>query len=82
MSAAGETGKVVHAVFTNHFLGLSPERLADTLAGIDGAAIEAPVRPKGHVEPECVDLSPGIAAVRQMPGVRRSRGRSRPTARR
>lgn len=39
------------AVFTKHFLGLAPEPLADALAGIGVTAIEAPIRPQGHVEP-------------------------------
>jgi sugar phosphate isomerase/epimerase len=52
--AASSSGKVTHAVFTKHFLGLSPDLLADTLAGIGVTAIEAPVRPKGHVEPQRV----------------------------
>ena len=52
--AAGQEGPSTFAVFTKHFLGLSHERLADTLAEIGITAIEAPIRPKGHVEPERV----------------------------
>jgi sugar phosphate isomerase/epimerase len=45
---------MTYAVFTKHFLGLSPDRLADTLAEIGVNAVEAPIRPKGHVEPHRV----------------------------
>jgi sugar phosphate isomerase/epimerase len=45
---------MTYALFTKHFLGLSHDRLADALAEIGMTAIEAPIRPKGHVEPERV----------------------------
>ena len=51
-AAAG--GVTSYAVFTKHFLGLNYEQLADTLAEIGITAIEAPIRSKGHVEPEHV----------------------------
>jgi sugar phosphate isomerase/epimerase len=50
-SATGQPGRMTYAVFTKHFLGLSHDRLADTLAEIGVTAIEAPIRPGGHVEP-------------------------------
>ena len=49
--AAGQRDAITYAVFTKHFLGLSHDRLADTLAELGVTAIEAPIRPKGHVEP-------------------------------
>src|SRR4051812_36740129 len=50
-SGAG-VGPTSYAVFTKHFIGLDPEKLADTLAGLGIKAIEAPIRPKGgtHVD--------------------------------
>ena len=43
-----------YALFTKHFLGLDHRRLADILASLGVTSIEAPIRPKGHVEPERV----------------------------
>lgn len=45
------SGPSAYALFTKHFLGLSYDQLADTLAELGITAIEAPIRPKGHVEP-------------------------------
>jgi sugar phosphate isomerase/epimerase len=50
-ATGGEPNVRPFAVFTKHLLGLGPDRLADALAGIGVTAIEAPVRPGGHVEP-------------------------------
>lgn len=50
-NAGVQSGPSAYAVFTKHFLGLSHDRLADTLAEAGVTAIEAPVRPGGHVEP-------------------------------
>jgi sugar phosphate isomerase/epimerase len=52
--AESKSGDITYAVFTKHFLGLDHDRLADTLAGLGVRAIEAPIRPEGHVEPERV----------------------------
>ena len=49
-----QSGPTTYAVFTKHFLGLSHDRLADTLAELGVTAIEAPIRPGGHVEPQRV----------------------------
>lgn len=53
---AAEKAKTRHTLcaFTKHLQGLSFDQIADIAAevGLDG--IEAPVRPKGHVEPEKV----------------------------
>ena len=46
---AGSTsgsGPTTYTVFTKHFIGLNPEQLADTLAGLGIKAIEAPIRPR------------------------------------
>jgi sugar phosphate isomerase/epimerase len=53
-AASGKTERTF-ALFTKHLIGLPPERLADQLAAIGITAIEAPVRPKGHVEPGRVE---------------------------
>jgi sugar phosphate isomerase/epimerase len=53
-SSAEPSGHITFAVFTKHLLGQSPDRLADILAEAGVTAIEAPIRPKGHVEPERV----------------------------
>jgi len=42
------------ALFTKHFLGLDHKRLADILASLGVTSIEAPIRPRGHVEPDRV----------------------------
>src|SRR5262245_39033442 len=42
-------------LFTKHFLGLEHKRMADILASLGVTSIEAPIRPKGHVEPERVE---------------------------
>jgi sugar phosphate isomerase/epimerase len=65
--ASKTRGAVTHAVFTKHFLGMFPDRLADTLAGIGVTAIEAPVRPGGHVDPERVadDLPRFVETMKQ-----------------
>ncbi|MFO0891078.1 MAG: TIM barrel protein [Isosphaeraceae bacterium] len=58
------------ALFTKHLLGLSPERLADTLAALGVEEIEAPIRPGGHVEPARVaDDLPRFAEVLKQRGV-------------
>jgi sugar phosphate isomerase/epimerase len=63
-------GVIPFAVFTKHFLGLSHDRLADALAGIGVTAIEAPIRPKGHVEPERVaDELPGFVNTLKQRGI-------------
>ncbi|WP_165230681.1 sugar phosphate isomerase/epimerase family protein [Aquisphaera insulae] len=49
--AIAEAGTPTLAVFTKHLLGLDHERIADSLAEIGVTAIEAPIRPGGHVEP-------------------------------
>ncbi len=55
------------AVFTKHLLGLSPDRLADALAELGVKEIEAPIRPKGHVEPARVaeDLPRFVEVLKQ-----------------
>jgi sugar phosphate isomerase/epimerase len=60
----------VFAVFTKHLLGLAYEPLADALAGIGVTAIEAPIRPQGHVEPERVEEDlPKLVAALQKRGI-------------
>jgi sugar phosphate isomerase/epimerase len=57
-------------LFTKHFLGLDHERLADVLASLGVTCVEAPIRPKGHVEPERVaDDLPRFAQVLKDRGV-------------
>jgi sugar phosphate isomerase/epimerase len=53
--SAASPSRQEFSVFTKHLIGLDFDNLADLIAelGIDG--IEAPVRPKGHVEPERVE---------------------------
>ena len=55
--AAAPSGKRMNKLcaFTKHLQGLSFDQIADIAAecGLDG--IEAPVRPKGHVEPERIE---------------------------
>jgi sugar phosphate isomerase/epimerase len=61
---------ITSAVFTKHFLGLSRDHLADALAEIGVTAIEAPIRPKGHVEPErVVDELPGFVETLKQRGI-------------
>lgn len=52
---AAPENKMTFAVFTKHLIGLEAESLADKLAAIGIRAIEAPIRPRGHVEPERVE---------------------------
>ncbi|WP_168221947.1 sugar phosphate isomerase/epimerase family protein [Aquisphaera giovannonii] len=64
------TGGPTLAVFTKHLLGLDHERIADHLAGIGVTAIEAPIRPGGHVEPARVaDDLPRFAEVLKERGI-------------
>jgi sugar phosphate isomerase/epimerase len=64
------TNGITFAVFTEHFLGLSHDRLADALAEIGVRAVEAPIRPKGHVEPErVVDELPGFVQTLKQRGI-------------
>ncbi len=45
-----------YCFFTKHLQGLSFAEIADIAAGLEGmTGIEAPIRPKGHVEPEKVE---------------------------
>jgi sugar phosphate isomerase/epimerase len=68
--AAPQGAGRTYAVFTKHFLGLSHDRLADTLAELGVSAIEAPIRPKGHVEPErAVDELPRFVETLRKRGV-------------
>jgi sugar phosphate isomerase/epimerase len=52
--AESKRADITFAVFTKHFLGLRQEELADILAELGVTSIEAPIRAKGHVEPERV----------------------------
>jgi sugar phosphate isomerase/epimerase len=52
--AASEPSGVRIGLFTKHFLGLDHRRLADILTSLGVTSIEAPIRPKGHVEPDRV----------------------------
>ena len=67
VTAAAKPGGMTFAVFTKHLLGLGYDQLADTLAEMGITAIEAPVRPKGHVEPEKVvdELPKFVEALRK-----------------
>lgn len=68
--AAGLSNNMTYAVFTKHFLGLSPDRLADTLAELGVTAIEAPIRPRGHVEPRrVVEELPGFVETLKKRGI-------------
>lgn len=56
--AAAAAGKPVqeYCFFTKHLQGLSYAEIADIAASLDGmTGIEAPIRPKGQVEPERVE---------------------------
>jgi sugar phosphate isomerase/epimerase len=53
-AAADKPSQDPISLFTKHFLGLDHRRLADILASLGVTSIEAPIRPKGHVEPERV----------------------------
>jgi len=55
VQGAASSTPSVFAVFTKHLIGLNYDRLAEVLAEIGVTAIEAPIRPKGHVEPEQVE---------------------------
>jgi len=69
-AAAKPEGQRTFAVFTKHFLGLSHEQLADSLAEIGVTAIEAPVRAGGHVLPEKVeDELPKFAEILKKRGI-------------
>ncbi len=52
---AAKAGRYEFCFFTKHLQGLPFDRIADIAAemGVDG--IEAPIRPKGHIEPERVE---------------------------
>ena len=70
VNAAAKSGPATYAVFSKHFLGLGYDQLADTLAAAGVTAIEAPIRPKGHVEPErVVDELPKLVAALKQRGV-------------
>jgi sugar phosphate isomerase/epimerase len=55
VTAAGSGTRNELCFFTNHLQGLPFDQIADIAAemGVDG--IEAPIRPKGHIEPERVE---------------------------
>jgi sugar phosphate isomerase/epimerase len=55
VTAAGSGPRNELCFFTKHLQGLSFDQIADIAAemGVDG--IEAPIRPKGHIEPERVE---------------------------
>jgi sugar phosphate isomerase/epimerase len=58
------------AVFTKHLLGMQADRLADALAGLGVSSIEAPIRPKGHVEPtRAVDELPRFVETLKQRGI-------------
>lgn len=68
--AAAAASPMTCAVFSKHFLGLGYEQLADALAEAGVTAIEAPIRPKGHVEPErVVDELPKLVAALKQRGI-------------
>lgn len=64
---AAETSKSKICLFTKHLQGLSYDDIASLAAeaGVDG--VEAPIRPKGHIEPERVpdELPKFIEALRK-----------------
>ncbi len=69
-AGAASQSNMTYAVFTKHFLGLSHDHLADTLAGLGVTAIEAPIRPGGHVEPErAVDELPKFVETLRKRGI-------------
>lgn len=49
------TAGPVFCLFTKHLLGMETAALADHVARLGFAGIEAPIRPGGHVEPERVE---------------------------
>ncbi len=53
--AADGGGLPEMSIFTKHFEGMEYEALADAVAAIGVKSIEAPIRPKGHVEPARVE---------------------------
>lgn len=53
--AAANPGPFEVSLFTKHFIGLPYDRLAEVVAGLGVAGIEAPIRPGGHVEPAKVE---------------------------
>jgi sugar phosphate isomerase/epimerase len=55
VTAAGSGTRNELCFFTKHLQGLSFDQIADIAAemGVDG--IEAPIRPKGHIEPERIE---------------------------
>ncbi|MGC8639950.1 MAG: TIM barrel protein [Isosphaeraceae bacterium] len=68
--AASQSNNITCAVFTKHFLGLNHDRLADTLAELGVTAIEAPIRPGGHVEPKrAVDELPEFVETLKKRGI-------------
>ncbi|RBP36603.1 sugar phosphate isomerase/epimerase [Roseimicrobium gellanilyticum] len=55
-AAAGGKAAQEYCFFTKHLQGLSYAEIADIAASLDGmTGIEAPIRPKGQVEPERVE---------------------------
>jgi len=65
---AGEPhGDNTFAVFTKHLVGLDADQLGTRLEEIGVDAIEAPIRPQGHVEPERVkdDLPAFVGALKK-----------------
>lgn len=68
--AAEAGGNRTCAVFTKSLEALAPEELADQLAAIGVTAIEAPIRPGGHIEPRDVaDKLPGFVAALKKRGI-------------
>ncbi|MEZ0388494.1 MAG: sugar phosphate isomerase/epimerase family protein [Verrucomicrobium sp.] len=55
MAAASAAPGSKYCFFTKHLQGLSFEEIAEHAAKLGFDGIEAPVRPKGHVEPERVE---------------------------
>lgn len=55
-ASAAASGGQEFCFFTKHLQGLSYAEIADIAASLDGmSGIEAPIRPKGHVEPDKVE---------------------------
>lgn len=52
---SAKVGPTEYCFFTKHLQGLSYDQIADITADLGMQGIEAPIRPKGHIEPEKVE---------------------------
>lgn len=55
VSAATPAAGLDVSVFTKHLVGLPYEQVAEIIARLGASGIEAPIRPRGHIEPASVE---------------------------